>query len=134
MPSRSTALRILKEWSCSLLVSIDCDEQKQGDLFSDITQQRNFMSPKRLSSKIAFWNVRHLFRKIHIGLQCNFLCCLSQSILNVAVFPASDHTAPFSSFDSAPKTNILVQNEVPQHPRPVLVVWQRIIELFRYVM
>jgi hypothetical protein len=87
--------------------------------------KRTFMSPKRLS-KITFWigsNVRHLFRKIHIGLPCIFLCCLSQSILDIAVFPTSDHTASFSSFDSAPKTNILVQNEVPQHPRPVLVVW-----------
>lgn len=74
------------------------------------------MSPER-PRKIAFWieakEHEALFRGVHIGLPYTSLCRLSKSILDVAVFPTSDHTTPFSSFDSAPKTNILVQNEVP---------------------
>jgi hypothetical protein len=84
------------------------------------------MSPKRLS-KIEFW----IGAKEHEAplsqdsywITMSLSMLLEQSILDIAVFPTSDHTAPFSSFDSAPKTNILVQNEVPQYPRPVLVIW-----------
>jgi hypothetical protein len=59
----------------------------------------------------------------HRVSQCIFLCCLNRSTLNLALLPCADHPASFSSLDSAPKTDILVQNEVPQDPWPVFMVW-----------
>lgn len=45
--------------------------------------------------------------------------------------PGSDLPASFSSLDAAPKSNLLVEDELPNDAHPALVIWQIVVELVR---